>query len=135
MNKYPFNEGDIYYTIDDDQIIESYWDQISEKLYTKDKNYFHTFIGALDYLMKNKQNKIMDDKIKSTERCVNYEYIKTDPVIKALKKEFDQRSFVGIKKYGTTLQENNEDDFLVELHHELMDACAYIMKLRIQRNK
>ena len=80
------------------------------------------------------QNK-MEDKIKSTERCVNYEYIKTDPVIEALKKEFDQRSFVGIKKYGTTLHDNNEDDFLVELHHELMDACAYIMKLRIQRNK
>jgi len=29
----------------------------------------------------------MEDKIKSTERCVNYEYIKTDPVIEALKKE------------------------------------------------
>jgi len=77
----------------------------------------------------------MDDKIKSTERCVNYEYIKTDPVIEALKQEFDQRSFVGIKKYNTTLHENNEDDFLVHLHEELMDACAYIMKLRMQKNK
>jgi transcription initiation factor IIF auxiliary subunit len=77
----------------------------------------------------------MDDKIKSTERCVKYEYIKTDPVIEALKKEFDQRSFVGIKKYGTTLHDNNEDDFLLHLQQELMDACAYIMKLRMKKEK
>lgn len=81
------------------------------------------------------ENRNMEDKIKSTERCVNYEYIKADPVIEALKQKFDERSFVGIKKYKTTLHENNEDDFLVHLHEELMDACAYIMKLRIQRNK
>jgi hypothetical protein len=135
MKKYPFNEGDIYYTIDNDEIIESYWDHISEEMYSKHTKYFHTFTGALDYLMTSKQTKIMDNKIRSTERCVNYEYIKTDPVIEALKKEFDQRSFVGIKKYNTTLHENNEDDFLVHLHEELMDACAYIMKLRMKRNK
>jgi hypothetical protein len=74
------------------------------------------------------------DEMGSAEKPVNVENI-TDPVIEALKKEFDQRSFVGIKKYGTTLHDNNEDDFLIELHHELMDACAYIMKLRMQRNK
>jgi len=70
----------------------------------------------------------------SAEKPVNVEDI-TDPVIEALKEEFDKRSLVGIKKYNTTLHENNEDDFLVHLHEELMDACAYIMKLRMQRNK
>ena len=135
MKKYPFNEGDIYYTVHNDEIIESDWDHISEKIYNKNKKYFSKWTDAHDYLMKNKQTKIMDDKIKSTERCVNYEYIKTDPVIEALKKEFDQRSFVGIKKYNTTLHDNNNDDFLVHLHEELMDACAYIMKLRMQKEK
>ena len=74
------------------------------------------------------------DLMNTPEKPVKVETI-TDPVIEALKKEFDARSLVGIKKYGTTLHENNEDDFLMELHHELMDACAYIMKLRMQRNK
>ena len=53
-----------------------------------------------------------------------------DKVVEDLKKEFDQRSAVGINKYGTTLQENNTDDFLQHLKEELMDALLYIQKLQ-----
>jgi hypothetical protein len=56
MKKYPFNEGDIYYTIDNDEIIQSYWDQISEEIYSDETKYFYTFAGALDYLTKKKNN-------------------------------------------------------------------------------
>ncbi len=53
-----------------------------------------------------------------------------DKVVEDLKKEFDQRSAVGITKYGTTLQDNNTDDFLQHLKEELMDALLYIQKLQ-----
>lgn len=59
----------------------------------------------------------------------------TDPIIEKLKAKFDERSLVGIDKYGTTLEQNNDDDFLNHLLEELMDASAYIMKLIDQREK
>ena len=59
----------------------------------------------------------------------------TDPIIEKLKAKFDQRSLVGINKYGTTLADNDVDDFLMHLLEEQMDSSAYIMKLIDQREK
>jgi len=39
-----------------------------------------------------------------------------------------QRSQRGISKYGTTLKENNTDNFLNHLFEELLDASLYIQK-------
>jgi hypothetical protein len=50
-------------------------------------------------------------------------------------KQLRSRSKVGIKKYGTTLAQNNEDDFLEHLKQELMDAVLYIEKLQTIKNK
>ncbi len=44
--------------------------------------------------------------------------------------KFNARSETGIKKYGTTLEENSTDDFLTHLQEELMDAILYIEKLK-----
>ena len=56
--------------------------------------------------------------------------IRTDPIVESIINQFNQRSEVGIKKYGTTLEENNNDDFLQHLKEELMDAILYIEKLQ-----
>lgn len=56
--------------------------------------------------------------------------IKTDPIIDSVVNKIKSRSEVGIKKYGTTLDENNTDDFLTHLQEELMDAINYIEKLK-----
>jgi len=53
-----------------------------------------------------------------------------DKIVKQVVEKFQQRSEVGIKKYGTTLEENNADDFLNHLQEELMDAILYIEKLK-----
>jgi hypothetical protein len=53
-----------------------------------------------------------------------------DPIVEQVKEMFDKRSEVGIKKYGTTLFENNADDFFNHLQEELMDAILYIQKLK-----
>ena len=55
-----------------------------------------------------------------------------DPIIKSVVEKFVQRSDVGYKKYGVTLEED-EGNTLVWLDHlqeELMDAVNYIEKLK-----
>lgn len=53
-----------------------------------------------------------------------------DKIVENVIIQFSKRSEVGIKKYGTTLEENNNDDFLQHLKEELMDAILYIEKLQ-----
>ena len=53
-----------------------------------------------------------------------------DKIVENVIAQFSKRSEVGIKKYGTTLEENNNDDFLQHLKEELMDAILYIEKLQ-----
>lgn len=55
---------------------------------------------------------------------------KTDSIVESVVNQFKERSKRGIEKYGTTLQENNTDDFLQHLKEELMDAILYIQKLQ-----
>lgn len=54
---------------------------------------------------------------------------KVDPVILAVANKLLQRSAFGIKKYNTTLDENNTDNFLIHLQEELLDGANYIQKL------
>jgi len=58
---------------------------------------------------------------------------KIDPIVNSVIESFKQRSKIGIEKYGTTLQDNNNDDYLQHLQEELMDAVLYIEKLKSQR--
>lgn len=60
---------------------------------------------------------------------------KTDKVVDEVINQFKERSKRGIEKYGTTLQENNTDDFLQHFKEELMDAILYIQKLQSQKNE
>jgi hypothetical protein len=53
-----------------------------------------------------------------------------DKIVQQVIDKFNQRSEVGIKKYGTTLEQNNNDDYLTHLQEELMDAILYIEKLK-----
>lgn len=55
---------------------------------------------------------------------------KKDKIVKQVVDSFQERSKVGIEKYGTTLAENNTDDFYQHLQEELMDATLYIEKLK-----
>jgi len=55
---------------------------------------------------------------------------KNDAIVSSVMFQLAQRSILGQQKYGTTLQENNNDDFLQHLKEELMDAILYIEKLQ-----
>ncbi len=54
-----------------------------------------------------------------------------DSVVESLIEKYKERSEVGIKKYGTTLDRDdlNTLDWLKHLQEELMDASLYIEKL------
>jgi len=61
--------------------------------------------------------------------------VSKDKIVEQVKNEFTERSNRGQLKYGTTLYNNNKDDFLQHLKEELMDAVLYIKKLQTQLNK
>ena len=72
---------------------------------------------------------------KKTMKTPTLEEVKKDNIVESVINQFKERSKVGIEKYGTTLQENNSDDFLQHLKEELMDAILYIEKLQNLRNE
>jgi hypothetical protein len=49
-------------------------------------------------------------------------------ILEEAAKEYAEK--VGIAKYGTTLEDNDTDDFLQHLQEELMDATLYVEKLK-----
>jgi hypothetical protein len=55
-----------------------------------------------------------------------------DEVIKSVVKKFINRSDVGYKKYGVTLNKDDQplDTWLQHIQEELMDAVNYIEKTR-----
>ena len=53
-----------------------------------------------------------------------------DAIVAKVIEAYKTRSEIGIAKYGTTLEDNNTDDFLQHLQEELFDATLYIEKLK-----
>jgi hypothetical protein len=60
--QYPFKEGEHYFTIEDNTIVESVWDDQSEELYEPTKMYFVNFLEAFYF----------------------YRFIKTDEMLRRL---------------------------------------------------
>jgi hypothetical protein len=103
------------------------------KCLTKGKEYTVSMIG------EDKESFfIIDDELETHKFCFsdvpnvwfNFAKTKEDQIVQQVVDSFQQRSKVGIEKYGTTLHENNTDDFLEHLQQELMDATLYIQKLK-----
>ena len=57
---------------------------------------------------------------------------KKDKIVENVISKFSNRSDVGVKKYGTTLEENELTliQWLNHLQEELMDATLYVQKLK-----
>lgn len=49
INKYPFEEGETYWTIEDNTIIKSTWDCESENIHNANKEYFETENEAIQH--------------------------------------------------------------------------------------
>ena len=85
-----------------------------------------------------------DENKKDYNEWMEYQWTKNsthlldskDGVVQDVKDLYEQRSQVGIKKYGTTLEDSKDglNTFLIHLQEELMDATLYIEKLKKLNN-
>jgi acyl transferase domain-containing protein len=69
---------------------------------------------------------------------MDFETIPTDdPIVSAVIRKMYQRSQVGIKKYGTTMERNDLSftDWITHLQEELMDSIIYLEKLKSEKQK
>jgi hypothetical protein len=87
------------------------------------------FINQKEYDLKTNQL-IKSMKVKDTMS----EWIDTqvkDSVVQSVINKFKQRSEVGIKKYGTTMDREDltRDEWITHISEELMDALLYLEKL------
>jgi len=64
-------------------------------------------------------------------------YEQSDPIVAAVIRKMYQRSQVGIKKYGTTMERDDLSftDWVTHLQEELLDAAIYCHKLKIEHEK
>jgi len=71
-------------------------------------------------------------KFMETRKFDGIIYPVKDPVVESVVSKFRERSNVGIKKYGTTLQGSNEDvlAFINHAQEEAMDQILYLEKLK-----
>lgn len=56
-----------------------------------------------------------------------------DPIVLKTVIELISRSRIRVNKYGTTLHENHEDDFLQHAKEEALDLANYLTKLQSQK--
>lgn len=75
-------------------------------------------------------DEVIKDIVVRNAQVVKENKIKEDTIVSSVMFQLAQRSMVGQKKYGTTLDDNESDDFLEHLKQELLDAVLYIEKLK-----
>jgi hypothetical protein len=64
-------------------------------------------------------------------------YDQSDPIVSAVIRKMYQRSQVGIKKYGTTMEREDLSyaEWLTHLQEEMLDAAIYCERLKIEHEK
>lgn len=66
---------------------------------------------------------------------MDFETIRTDdPIVSAVIRKMYQRSQVGIKKYGTTMERKDltQAQWLVHLQEEMLDGAIYCQRLLLE---
>ena len=74
----------------------------------------------------------LDEMLEEVEVIPEEKPIHVDPILIKVYSKYQERSEMGVKKYGTTLENNSLPlmDWLNHLQEELMDATLYIEKLK-----
>jgi len=68
----------------------------------------------------------------TTTEDSKYVSIEKDVIVQEVKQMYEERSQVGIAKYGTTLEHSTQNtlEFVQHLQEELMDATLYLQKIK-----
>lgn len=96
--------------------------------------YYHNKIRPELMEVVDAQTLVFDKDSYLTKELFDSEF-KQDTVVSSVINKFKSRSDVGIKKYGTTLDQNNTDDFLSHAMEESMDFILYLQKIKDTLNK
>ena len=96
--------------------------------------YYHSKIRPELMDVVDAQTLVFDKDSYLTQEVFDSEF-KQDTVVSSVINKFKTRSDVGIKKYGTTLDQNNTDDFLSPAMEESMDFILYLQKIKDTLNK
>lgn len=83
---------------------------------------------AMDNQVNKKYKKNVEEQILGS---ISVNHCK-DVIVEQVRQKLLDRSAVGIKKYNTTLESNNKDNYLNHLQQELMDGSLYIQKIMQQ---
>lgn len=80
----------------------------------------------MNFINKKTNMKVKDTMTEWIEAQVK------DSVVQSVINKFKQRSEVGIKKYGTTMDRDDltRDEWITHISEELMDALLYLEKLK-----
>ena len=96
--------------------------------------YYHNKIRPELMEVVDAQTLVFDKDSYLTKELFDSEF-KQDYIVSSVINKFKSRSDVGIKKYGTTLDQNNTDDFLSHAMEESMDFILYLQKIKDTLNK
>ena len=81
------------------------------------------------FAQKDWRQELMDEEF----RKLTVQKEKVDPIVESVRQKLLDRSNVGIKKYNTTLDSNNKDNYLKHAQEEAMDLANYLEKLMQQK--
>lgn len=79
--------------------------------------------SLIKLIIFNYKNKVMNWTFTST-----YENVTKDKITEAVIADLRSRSKVGIKKYNTTLDQNNHQNILQHAYEEALDLAQYLKK-------
>lgn len=96
--------------------------------------YYHNKIRPELMEVVDAQTLVFDKDSYLTKEIFDSEF-KQDYIVSSVIGKFKSRSDAGIKKYGTTLDQNNTDDFLSHAMEESMDFILYLQKIKDTLNK
>jgi len=106
------------------------------KIEKAEYNYYEaTNLNDCDAVIKWSKNK-EDIKEEIDQEDYKKSNMIKDTIVKKVLDKYKERSDVGVKKYGTTLNRNDLEfkEWIIHLQEELMDATLYLEKI-LESNK
>jgi hypothetical protein len=100
---------------------QKYWDSLENTPAEEQFAYFFKALGGIDV-----------DSLQVNEP----EEVKPDPIVESVVNQLRDRSVVGIRKYGTTLNDNNIStlEWIEHAKQEAMDFILYLERLKKDLN-
>ena len=131
-----FSKTHFQQTLDD---VQKDWDERIRKNncanYERDNNLSEMEQNIADYIAtKTWQEKMIEEDVKKfILQNPNTKTTCDDKIVESVRQKLLDRSNVGIKKYNTTLEVNNKDNYLKHAQEEAMDLANYLEKLIQQK--